>query len=271
MNEHCAFLVSLSRLFQPDAFRVKLCRMAFRIDPHVHSFYSGDGVSSPEALVQSGKRAGLDGFVLTDHNTCDGCRYLRDVGLLREDGEAVDGFLVIPGVEVSTLEGHLLCLGVWLPNGLKGAPAKQVMEMVREQNGVAIPAHPYDRLRAGIREDVLDDLDLQCLEVFNAATVLQRHNASALNYAKKRTLAMTAGSDAHHHAAIGRSHTLFPAERLSMRAVLDSITRGTELHCEPLSAMEGFRKTFYNWFRLRKTRCYRGAGTEGSGAATGGA
>jgi len=230
-------------------------------------------VSSPEALIQAAKHAGLDGFALTDHNTSNGCRYLRDIGLIREDGEPVDGFLVLPGIEVSTAEGHLLCLGVWLPDGLKGVPAKEVIEMVRAQNGVSIPAHPYDRMRAGIREDDLDALDISCLEVFNSATVLQRHNASALAYAQGRGLAMTAGSDAHHHLSIGRSYTTFPAERLSVSAILDSITKGTELHCEPLSAMEGFRKTFYNWFRLRRKRTYLGAevgGVEGVGGVAAG-
>lgn len=244
-----------SKLSQRFGFR-PLSGMPFRIDPHVHSFFSGDGVSSPEQLIKSAKKAGLDGFALTDHNTSDGCRYLRDQGLLREDGEAVEGFLVIPGVEVSTEEGHLLCLGVWLPNGLKGTPAKEVIAMVRAQNGLAIPAHPYDRMRAGIREWHLDALEMDGLEVFNAATALQRHNHSAFAYATKRGLPMTAGSDAHYHAAIGRSYTVFPAARLSMRAVLDSLKDGTQLKCKSLGALEALRKTFFNWFRIRRRRSY---------------
>jgi predicted metal-dependent phosphoesterase TrpH len=230
--------------------------MPFRIDPHVHSFYSGDGISSPEQLIRSAKKAGLDGFALTDHNTSDGCRYLRDQGLLREDGNSVDGFLIIPGIEVSTEEGHLLCLGVWLPNGLKGIPAREVIAMVRDQKGLAIPAHPYDRLRAGIREWHLDGLEIDGLEVFNAATALTRHNDNAHTYAKRRGLPMTAGSDAHYHAAIGRSHTIFPAATLSVRAVLDSLREGTQLHCQPLGTLEALRKTFFNWFRVSKRRLY---------------
>lgn len=239
-----------------EAFSV----MGFRIDPHVHSFFSGDGASSPEALIAAAKKRGLHGFALTDHNTSDGCRYLRDKGYLREDGEPVDDFLIIPGVEVSTAEGHLLCLGVWLPNGLEGTPAEEIIPMVRAQGGVAIPAHPYDRTRAGIRERVLDTLSLDGLEVFNAATALKRHNDSALAYAKRHNLPMTAGSDAHHHGAIGRSHTIFAAERLCTKAILASLPLGTELHCEPLRTTETLLKTFYNWFRLRKKRRYLGTG-----------
>jgi len=241
--------------------------MPFRIDPHVHSHFSGDGVSSPEAIVRSAKKAGLDGFALTDHNTCDGCRYLRDQGLLREDGEAVNGFLIIPGVEISTAEGHLLCLGVWLPNGLKGIPAKEAIAMVREQNGVAIPAHPYDRMRAGIREGHLEELEMDALEVFNAATALQRHNESAKAYAVRRGLPMTAGSDAHYHRAVGRSHTIFSASTLNVRAILDSLSTGTTLHCTPLGTLESLRKTFFNWFRFRKKRFY--LAPDGAGARSG--
>ncbi len=230
--------------------------MGFRIDPHVHSFFSGDGSSSPESLIASAKRKGLHGFALTDHNTCDGCRYLRDRGALREDGEPVEGFLVIPGVEVSTAEGHLLCLGVWLPNGLKGTPAAEVIEMVKSQGGIAIPAHPYDRTRAGIRETVLQTLNMDGLEVFNAATALKRHNDSALEYAKSRSLPMTAGSDAHHCGAIGQSYTVFPAEKLSTPAILASLSQGTELHCKRLNFRQSLRKTLQNWFRIRKKHTY---------------
>ena len=230
--------------------------MGFRIDPHVHSFFSGDGVSSPEALIASAKKRGLDGLALTDHNTSDGCRYLRDKGLLREDGDPVDDFLVIPGVEVSTAEGHLLCLGVWLPNGLAGTPAHEVTDMVHSLGGLVIPAHPYDRMRSGIRERVLDRLPMDGLEVFNAATTLQRHNHRALQYARHRALPQTAGSDAHHHAAVGCSYTIFPARKLSTPDILSSFTGGTEVHCQPMGTFEKLRKTLHNWFRFRKKRRY---------------
>src|SRR3954454_4815557 len=109
--------------------------MAYNIDLHCHSWYSGDGVSSPEALIASARRKGLKGFAITDHNTSDCYRYLLDKGLAREDGQAVDDFLIIPGVEVTTDEGHLLCLGVMLPF-LKGTPAQEVCTMVHSMGGL---------------------------------------------------------------------------------------------------------------------------------------
>ena len=231
--------------------------MAFHIDLHCHSFFSGDGVSSPEDIIASAKKKGLHGFALTDHNTSDGCRYLLDKGLMREDGKPVDGFLIIPGVEVTTAEGHLLCLGVILPY-LKGTPAIEVCKMVREMGGVAIPPHPYDLFRAGIREAVLDTLEIDALEVFNAATTLKRYNERAYGYAQKRGLPMTAGSDAHHHAAIGTAYTILPTEDFSVRGILKQVTERTELNQRYLTRRDKFRKTWNNWLRLRRKRVHPG-------------
>ncbi len=230
--------------------------MAYHIDLHCHSFFSGDGVSSPEELIATAKRKGLHGFALTDHNTSDGCRYLLDKGLIREDGQAVDNFIIIPGVEVTTAEGHLLCLGVILPY-LKGKPAIEVCEIVHGMGGLAIPPHPYDLFRAGIRESVLDTLTIDALEVFNAATTFKRYNRKAFEYAQARKLPMTAGSDAHHEAAIGTAYTILDAPEFSVKSLLSQITRGTELNQKYLSSKDAFRKTWNNWLRLRRKRVHK--------------
>jgi predicted metal-dependent phosphoesterase TrpH len=229
--------------------------MPYHIDLHCHSFFSADGVSSPEALIASARKKGLHGFALTDHNTSDGCRYLRDKGLMREDGMPVDDFLIIPGVEVTTAEGHLLCLGVILPY-LKGTPALEVCKMVHDLAGLAIPPHPYDLFRAGIRESVLDTLEIDALEVFNAATTLKRYNKMAYDYAKKRGLPMTSGSDAHHEAAVGTAYTILDTDDFSVRGILKKVTEGAEIQQRYLTRKDKFRKTWNNWMRLRRKRVH---------------
>jgi predicted metal-dependent phosphoesterase TrpH len=227
--------------------------MAWKIDLHCHSFFSGDGVSSPEELIASARAKGLHGFALTDHNTCDGVHYLQDKGLIRADGQPVDGFLILPGVEMTTAEGHLLCIGVDLPN-LKGTPAAEVVEQVHQQGGLAIPPHPYDLFRAGIRQSTLDVLNIDALEVFNAATTLKRYNRQAYEYAQVRGLPMTAGSDAHHEAAIGTAYTILDTPDFSKQGIMDQITRINELNQKYMSPKDSFRKTWNNWLRLRKRR-----------------
>src|SRR6478609_5631213 len=196
--------------------------MSFKIDLHTHSFFSGDGVSSPEENIAAAKAKGLDGFAITDHNTNDGVTYLLEKGLMREDGMPVDNFLIIPGVEVTTAEGHLLSIGASLPY-LKGRPALDVCNLIHERGGLAIPPHPYDLFRAGIRFSVLQTLPIDALEVFNAATTLRRYNTYAFKYAQLRGLPMTAASDAHHAEAIGIAHTILKTEDFSVQGIINQL------------------------------------------------
>ena len=212
-------------------------------------------MSSPEALIASARSKGLHGFAITDHNTCDAFHYMVDHGLAHSDGTPVDGFLVIPGVEVSTAEGHLLCIGSVLPQ-MKGEPAADVARAIQAVGGVAIPAHPYDRFRAGIREDSLDALKLDAIEVFNAAISHQSFNDKARAYAERRGLPMIAASDAHHEAAIGTSRMIFETENFTVRGILDEIVKGARRHEQLLSFRDKLRKTLNNWFRLRRCRTY---------------
>lgn len=227
--------------------------MPCKIDLHTHSFFSGDGVSSPEQNIEAARAKGLNGFAMTDHNTNEGVDYCREKGLIREDGQPVDGFLIIPGVEVTTAEGHLLCIGASLPY-LKGVPAREVCDLIHERGGLAIPPHPYDLFRAGIRFSTLESLPIDALEVFNAATTLRRYNRYAFKYAQVRGLPMTAASDAHHHAAIGTAYTILNTEDLSLGGVLAQILKSNELNQEYLTPKDSVRKTWNNWMRLRRRR-----------------
>ena len=103
--------------------------MPLNIDLHTHSFFSGDGISSPEDLIAAARAKGLNGIAITDHNTCDAVNYLLEKGLMRLDGLPVNDFLVVPGVEVTTADGHLLCIGAELPY-LKGKPAREVCDII---------------------------------------------------------------------------------------------------------------------------------------------
>jgi predicted metal-dependent phosphoesterase TrpH len=228
--------------------------MPFNIDLHTHSFFSGDGVSSPEEIINAARAKGLHGFAITDHNTCEAVQYLLDKGLMREDGLPVDNFLIIPGVEVTTADGHLLCIGATLPEPakLKGRPAGEICELIHARGGLAIPPHPYDLFRAGIRFSVLETLPIDAIEVFNAATTLRRYNKYAFRYAQERGLPMTAASDAHHAAAVGTAYTILDTNDFSVKGILGQICKSNELNQQYLTPRDSMRKTWNNWLRLRK-------------------
>ncbi|NDG71550.1 MAG: PHP domain-containing protein [Proteobacteria bacterium] len=200
--------------------------MLHRFDLHTHTFFSSDACNSPEEMIEAARRRGLSGIAITDHNTCEAHNYMQGRQL-------PEGFLVIPGVEVSTAEGHLLCIGATLPY-LKGKPAREVLAEIKKAGGIGIPAHPFDKWRAGIRAETLDTLDLEALEVFNAAVTAKSYNEKALQYAKSR----------------GLSWTSFELDELSVPALLVALRKGGQPEGHYLTFREGMKKNFANWFRL---------------------
>src|SRR3989454_1425579 len=227
--------------------------MPLNIDLHTHSFFSGDGVSSPEEMIAAARAKNLHGLAIHEHNTWDGGNYLLEEGPMRLDGQPVDNFLILPGVEVTTSDGHLLCIGATLPF-LKGKPALEVCEIIHERGGLAIPPHPYDLFRAGIRFSTLEKLPVDAIEVFNAATTLRRYNRYAFKYAQLRGLPMVAASDAHHAAAVGTAYTILNTDDFSVKGVLAQIIKSNELTQQYLTPRDSLRKTWNNWLRLRRRK-----------------
>jgi predicted metal-dependent phosphoesterase TrpH len=131
-----------------------------------------------------------------------------------------------------------------------------VAAAARAAGGLAIPAHPYDKFRAGIREDALETLDVDGIEVFNAAISFPKYNDMAREYAGRKKLPMIAASDTHHEASIGTSHMVFDTAELSVPAILAGIKSGAQRHEQLLSFRDKLRKTLNNWFRLRGRRTY---------------
>jgi predicted metal-dependent phosphoesterase TrpH len=219
--------------------------MLHRFDLHTHSFFSADACNSPEELIAAAQARGLSGIAITDHDSTEAHEYMRSRPLTPD-------FLLVPGVEVGTAEGHLLCIGATLPR-MKGRPASEVCGEIHRAGGLAIPAHPFDVWRAGIRPPVLDSLPIDALEVFNAASS-RRCNARALDYARSRGLPMTAASDAHHDSAVGVSATAFEMDELSVPALLAAIRKGGTSEGNYLTFREAVKKNFANWFRIFNSR-----------------
>jgi predicted metal-dependent phosphoesterase TrpH len=225
----------------------------YHLDLHVHSRFSADSMALPEDIIAQARARGLHGFAITDHNTSECVDYLRSTGLMSGDGTPVDGFLIIPGQEITTSEGHLLALGISLPP-LKGITPAEAVTLIHEKGGLAIPPHPYDQFRAGIDEEVLDTLPIDAVEVFNAATTFKRFNRHAFAYAQRRGLPMTAASDAHQASVVGTAYTIVETDDFTVNGILEGIRRGASLHQRYLTARETFKKTWGNITRLRRRR-----------------
>ncbi|MCX7712506.1 MAG: PHP domain-containing protein [Chthoniobacterales bacterium] len=229
--------------------------MLLNFDIHVHSWYSADATDSPEELILAARRAGLHGIAITDHDNCQVHDYLQKRGLERPDGRPVDDFLILPGTEVSTAEGHLLCIGATLPT-LRGEPSANVLEQIQKRGAIAIPAHPFDGWRAGIPSQILDSLPLTTIETFNAAVTSPIFNLKAKEYARRRSLAATAASDAHHASSVATAFISLELDEFSLNAVLHALRNPAAIHRTEryLTLRQAIQKHLANWFRFLKQK-----------------
>jgi hypothetical protein len=69
-----------------------------------------------------------------------------------------------------------------------------------------------------------------------------------------RGLPMTAGSDAHHEAAIGTAYTILDTPDFTRQGIMAQIVKSNELNQKYMSPKDSLRKTWNNWLRLRKRR-----------------
>lgn len=169
------------------------------LDAHVHTDASHDCSTAPERVVAAALDAGLDAVAVTDHDAVDGAR--RAVAA----AEGTD-LLVVPGVEVSTADGHLLALGVDAPVD-PGLPIDETVERVRDAGGVAVVPHPFQLSRHGARRAALDGCDLDGVETLNAVAVTGAQNRRARRFAAAEGYPEVGGSDAHRPDLVGRAFT----------------------------------------------------------------
>jgi hypothetical protein len=102
---------------------------------HIHSCYS-DGSGTPRQILRAARRAGLDFFVLTDHDTLGPCA----------DGWPGwhDGVLVVAGVEITCKQHcHVVALGPRDVSSLRWKPLRRVLFDLKNQGALALVAHSH--------------------------------------------------------------------------------------------------------------------------------
>lgn len=188
-----------------------------RIDLHVHSDRSPDGRDTIERLVTQLKERNLDGFALTDHNRVDGHGRLAELARVHPE------LRLVPGVEVSTVEGHLLAYGLSTVPPVR-RPVEETIDWIVARGGVPVLAHPFRRSH-GVGQRVARGVRVPAIEGVNGHNGAGA-NARARRLAEARGLGQTGGSDAHGCADLGRSWTRFPEGADSLTELLAALARG---------------------------------------------
>ena len=187
-----------------------------RIDLHMHTTFSGDAKISPKFLVdQLYTHLFVKGVAVTDHDTLDGYVQASRFAMAYED------ILIIPGIEVSTRQGHVTILGIQEKPAYL-LPIEDLIDFARERDGIIVIPHPYRKFD-GIG-NIAENIQADAIEILNPhATTKENKMAEAL--AKARSLPGVAGSDAHEPREMWAAYTEVEAE-LNVDDALNVIKRG---------------------------------------------
>jgi len=144
-------------------------------------------------LIETAIKKGLGGIIITDHDNVKG-------GLIgKKLAKAYKGFIVIPGVEVTSYSGHILAIGID-ENIPKNLSVEETVERIHDLGGVAVASHPFSKL---VRKSLKGEcLKTDAIEVFNATNKIGA-NERALLFARTNKKPQSAGSDAHWARNVG--------------------------------------------------------------------
>jgi len=188
-----------------------------KIDLHVHTKASSDSFIDLKDAIKTAKNIGLDGLAITDHDTIEAA--LIAANMKTE-------IIIIPGIEVSATEGHILGIGITeeMPRGLT---AKETVEKIRELGGLAVVPHPFDFLRHGVGEKVARQINPDAIESINSNSALFYYEKRlSEKLAEKIQKPQTAGSDAHMLSSIGEAYTMVETKSTDIESILESIKVG---------------------------------------------
>lgn len=210
-------------------------------DFHSHSKESGDAKPAIPDMIAFAKSRGLDFIELSDHNTTAQLDFYA--------ADRPNDFLLFPGVEYTTYQGHANGIGAtkWVDHkvGVNGQTILAAAQAFHSQGALFSINHPTldigDVCIGCGWKHVLPDDQIDAVEIetggYRQSGVL--FNRSAIAFwdaicARGRHAAAVGGSDDHsggvvmgfRDSPIGSPTTMVFADELSVQGILDGIKRG---------------------------------------------
>jgi predicted metal-dependent phosphoesterase TrpH len=197
------------------------------IDLHTHTLVgSDDSFIDIDELAERAKKNGLDGVCVTDHewfwkqSTIE--RFCRELD-----------FLILPGIEMNTEDGHFLVFG--LEKYVFGMHRTDFLKKELDKvGGVMVLAHPYRR-NMYYGEEVEDSVKRYSQRrVFEMVDIIETHNGRATEkqshfsqlLGQRLNLKGTGGSDAHQLTDIPSCATFFERDISNVQELITDLKAG---------------------------------------------
>ena len=202
-----------------------------KIDKHCHvKEGSIDSKVSLDEYITRLKEQGIDGMLITDHDTYKGYRHWK----YKMKGKFHEDFVVLKGIEYDTYDaGHIICI---MPEGVKmrllevrGLPVSVLIDFVHRHGGILGPAHPCGEKYLSFTNtkryfkspEIMKRFDF--IEAFNSCEP-KESNEGAAKLAVKYKKPGIGGSDSHKPDCVGRGYTILP-KRVTCETELISLIR----------------------------------------------
>lgn len=198
-----------------------------KIDMHIHTIVSSTcSTIDPIECLEKAIELGLDGICITEHDTHEGARVVKEIAADFPD------IIVFEGMEIMSREGHLLIYGYGEDIG-GVPPAEEIVKIVTGAGGIVIPAHPWRQpfgwYSGGVPGTGIEDTKFP--ELFS---VIEKHNGlqspeqngKGEKYCEKMGVRGIGGSDAHWIDGMGVAITEFEDEPADEWELVQAIKNG---------------------------------------------
>jgi predicted metal-dependent phosphoesterase TrpH len=193
------------------------------LDMHVHTTYSSCSRLRPSEILENARKRGLEGVCITDHNTMAAQKEIKE-------GLQPDGLCVLFGMEYDTPEGDFLVFGPF-ENLKTGMNAKELLNLVKEREGIAVAAHPY-RIDRSLDKTLIEQGLCRIVESVNGRN--QYHeNFKVKELAERYDLVQCGGSDAHQLSELGKTATCFAMPITNRQDLIHALREGACTPCQP--------------------------------------
>jgi len=193
------------------------------VDTHVHTCFSHDSFADVEKVLINAARRGLDAIAITDHNEIRAVPYARQLlPRLQEKGLVPEHFLIIPGEEVSSAQGHIgaLFCEELIPAGLS---VSETIHRIKSAGGLTVAVHPFGR---SALKELCRSFPFDAIEIYNQSILLPGDIALTIEICQSPeliTLPRLGASDAHNESDVGASYTTVTVTEVSLQGIRQAI------------------------------------------------